>query len=116
MIRFATALAVALALAACGSPPAPPPPDPPLVVPTPGPVLRDTLPTVEPRAHVPLPRGRPKPRRKPVTKPSPTAPYPCAVVLLYLRSYSTEDLERMARERGITEDQRKAAMACTEHK
>lgn len=113
-IRPTLALTAALLLAACdrAPPPAPPAPQPVLVAPHPGPVLRDTLPVIEPRQRVPLPHSRPRPKRKTATKALPVPPYPCAVIQLANRLYDRSRLEAWAQSHGVTEQQRKAAMVC----
>lgn len=113
-MRSILALAAILLLAACGRAPPPAAPQlPALTVPTPGPVLRDTLPAIEPRPHVPLPRGRPKPKRKAATtKTLPPPAYPCSWVRWAVSAYGFAAVDSKAREDGVTEDQRKAALAC----
>lgn len=114
MTKTVAAILSALAVAGCDRAPAPSAPSaqPAITAPHPGPVLRDTLPVIEPRAHVPLPRARLRPKHKTAAKPLPPSPYPCAVVQLAARAYDIKTLEALAKANGLTEQQRIAAMSC----
>lgn len=114
-IRFAAAIATALVISACDrAPQAPPAPQPVLTAPHPGPVLRDTLPVIERRPHVPLPRAKPKPKAKTAAaKPLPGSSYTCDDIKLAEALLSQQRIEAEAKKRGATPDQVHAAQkAC----